>query len=259
MTKISAIALGVVLWTSVAAAQFVAPGGVIPVVANTPGQGGSFWRSDVSVLNLNDHDVSVVLMLQPEIRDGEPTFDPMVTDSITIPANEQLTMPNVVQTEFGLINEKGALSVLSLDGSPLTMSSRTYIFDDDGGSYGQDIHSAIAARVAWIPGIRQDGFFRTNIGIFLPLAPVPGASVVFTVTVYDADGTAAGTGTLSFPEAGVIQKNLDFFGVDTLIDGYVVLTCSDPSVAWYGYGSVVDWTTHDAVYHAARGRQGDLP
>ena len=50
-----------------------------------------------------------------------------------------------------------------------------------------------------------------------------------------------------------------FFGVDTLIDGYVVLTCSDPSVAWYGYGSVVDWTTHDAVYHAARGRQGDLP
>ena len=259
MRRTTFIAAGLALWATTAAAQFVGPGGVIPVVANIPGEAGSFWRSDVSVLNLNDHDVSIILMLQPEIRNGEPTFEPMVTESMTIPANQQLTMANVVQTEFGLVNKKGALSVLSLDGSPLAMSSRTYTFDADGGSYGQDIHSAIAAREAWVPGIRHDGFFRTNVGVFLPLAPLPGASVVFTITVYDADGTMAGSGTLTFPEAGVVQKSLEFFGVDTLVDGYVVVTCSDPSVAWYGYGSVVDWTTQDAVYHAARGRQGDLP
>ncbi len=259
MRKNLAFALTITLWVSVAGAQFVAPGGVIPVVANTPGVGGAYWRSDVSVLNINDWDVSIVLVLQPEIRNGQQTFEPVVSDPINIPAGQQLTMPNVVQTEFGLIDEKGALSVLPLDGSPLAIGSRTYTFDNDGGTYGQDIYSAIAAGTAWAPGVRQDGFFRTNVGVFLPLDPLPGHTVIFTVTVYDADGTVAGSGTFNFTTSGVLQKNVQVFGVENMVDGFVVLSCSDPSVAWYGYASQVDNTTDDAVFRAARGFQGDLP
>jgi len=44
-----------------------------------------------------------------------------------------------------------------------------------------------------------------------------------------------------------------------MLEGYVVFRCNDPSAAWYAYASVVDQTTGDAVYRAARGRQGDLP
>jgi len=259
MRKICFAVSAVLLWVSVAGAQFVAPGGVLPVVANTPGVNGTFWRSDVNVLNINDWDVSIVLVLQPEIRDGQQTFEPIVTDPITIPAGQQLTMPNVVQTEFGMVNKKGALSILPLDGSPLAIASRTYTFGTDGGSFGQDIYSALAASTAWAPGVRQDSFFRTNVGIFLPLDPIPGNGIVFTVTVFDADCTVAGSGTFNFTTAGVLQKNVGAFGVDNMVDGYVVLSCSDPSVAWYGYASQVDQTTGDAVYRAARGFQGDLP
>jgi hypothetical protein len=259
MRKFAVVVLALVLWVPMVSAQFVAPGATVPVVANTPGVADTYWRSDVTVLNINDWDISVVLYLLPEIRNGEPTFEPMVTDPISIPANNQHTMPNVVQTEFGLVNRKGALSVLSLDGSPITVTSRVYTFGEGGGSFGQDVHSTLAANTAWAPGVQQDSLYRTNIGIFLPLDPVPGAATNFTVTIYDADGTVAGSGNLSFPGTGVIQKNVEAFGVDNLFDGYAVITCSDPSVAWYAYASRVDQTTGDAVYRAARGRQQDIP
>lgn len=247
------------VWAPLASAQFVAPGGSIPVVANTPGVNGTYWRSDVSVLNINDWNTSIVLVLLPEIRDGSQVFDPRVSDTIQLPANSQLTMANVLQSEFGLINKKGALSVLSLDGSPLVMSSRVYTFDGDGGSFGQDIHAILVANEAWAPGLREDSLFRTNVGVFLPADPLPGAPVAFTVTVYEADGDVAGEGTMTFNQAGVQQRNVQAFGVDNLLEGYVVFRCNDPGTAWYAYASVVDQSTGDAVYRAARGRQSDLP
>ena len=259
MRRLAALVVVGLVWVPVAAAQFVGPGGSIPVVANTPGAGGTFWRSDVSVLNLNDWDVEIVMILLPEIRDGSQTFEPVVTDPVLVPAGSQRTMSNVLQTEFGLTNKKGALSVLSLDGSPLVMASRTYTFDGEGGSYGQDVHAILAANQAWVAGIRNDSLFRTNVGVFLPVDPMPGQPAVFTVTVHDGDGEIAGQGTISFAQAGVQQKSVDAFGATNLVDGSVVLRCSDPTLAWYAYASRVDQVTGDAVYRAARGRQSDLP
>jgi len=256
------LALVVILTTLVcpsALAQFVAPGGSIPVVANNPGVGGTFWRSDVSVLNINDWDTSVVLILLPEIRDGVPAFDPMITDPIIIPADTQLTMANVLQSQFGIVNQKGALSVFSLDLSPLVMSSRVYTFGDDGGSFGQDVHSVLVANTAWASGIRHDSFFRTNVGVFLPADPLPGQTIVFDVTISAADGSVAGSGVFAFNQAGVQQKSVEAFGVGTLLDGSVSFSCSDPTVTFYAYASQVDRVTGDAVYRAARGRQTDLP
>jgi hypothetical protein len=259
MRILAACVIVCLAWAPLAAAQFIGPGGSIPVVANNPGVGGTYWRSDVSVLNLNDWDVEIVMILLPEIRDGSQTFEPVVSDPILVPANNQRTMTNVLQTEFGLTNKKGALSVLSLDGSPLVMSSRVSTFDGEGGSYGQDVHAILVANEAWVAGIRNDSLFRTNIGIFLPVDPIPGQPVVFTVTVHGADGDLAGQGTIAFPEAGVQQKSVDAFGAGDLVDGYVVFRCSDPTVPWYAYASRVDQVTGDAVYRAARGRQSDLP
>jgi len=259
MRRLLMLVVAGLVWAPIASAQFVGPGGSIPVVANTPGAGGTYWRSDVSVVNLNDWDTSIVMILLPEIRDGSQTFEPVVTDPVLLPANSQRTMTNVLQSEFGLTNKKGALSVLSLDGSPLVMSSRTYTFDGEGGSYGQDVHAILAANQAWVAGVRNDSLFRTNVGIFLPVDPMPGQPAVFTVTVHDANGEVAGQGSINFVQAGVQQKSLDAFGASSLLDGYLVFRCSDPTLAWYAYASRVDQVTGDAVYRAARGRQSDLP
>jgi hypothetical protein len=243
------------LATGSASAQWVAPGGFIPVVAYNPGLNDTFWRSDVSVLNPNGQATTVILQLYPEIRGGTPAFAVQTSDPISVPANGQVTLSNVVQATFGLFNVKGALHVWSLDGSGLVIASRTYTNDTQGGTYGQDVTGMLVAGTAWAGGLRHDGFFRTNLGIFWPWDQ----AAHFTVTVHDATGATAGSGVVSFTEAGLQQLSFDAFGVDTLVDGYAVITCDDPGAVWYGYASRVDQITGDAVFRVARGYQSALP
>jgi len=259
MRRVFLMLLLIVIGIPEALAQFVGPGGTIPAVANLPGRNGTLWRSDVNVLNINQTDTSVVLLLQPEISGGEPAFEPRVTDPIQIPAGTQLTLTNVLQTQFDLLNTKGGLTIFSLDGAPVVISSRTYTVAEGGGSYGQEVAGKLVASTGWVSGLRHDSLYRTNVGVFLPVDPEPSSAAIFTVTVYRADGSEAASGSILFDSAGLQQKSLDAFGVVALLDGYVEITCSDPSFAWYGYASIVDQLTGDPVYRAVTGRESDLP
>lgn len=64
---------------------------------------------------------------------------------------------------------------------------------------------------------------------------------------------------MTFSEPGLQQVSFDLFDVDTLIDGYAVITCSDPTAVWYAYASRVDQITGDAVFRVARGFESALP
>jgi hypothetical protein len=242
-----------------AGAQFVAPGGTLPVVASLPGLNSTDWRTDVSVVNLGTTDTTIVMLLQPEIRDGVPAFATMESDPIIIPAGEQHTMRNILGNVFGLSNTKGALSIFSTDFSPLVIGARIYTLGDDGGSYGQNVEGVLVANEAWAPGVTHDDFYRTNIGIFLPIAPLPGQTLPFTVTVSNADGDTVATGTMFFSRAGLQQRSLSTFGVDQLLDGFIHVSCQDQALTWYAYISRVDQVSGDAVFRPLRGRQSDLP
>ena len=109
-----------------ASAQFVAPGGSVPVVANLPGQNNTDWRTDVSVVNLATTDTSIVLVLQPEIKNGQPLFETIQSEPMIVAAGTQLTMKNIVETVFGLTDTKGALSIIATDGAPLVISARCW-------------------------------------------------------------------------------------------------------------------------------------
>lgn len=243
-----------------ASAQFVAPGGTIPAVANISGGSGSFWRSDVSILNLNSEDTSVVLLLLPELKNAGQDFEPQTSDPLPIIGNGQLTLPNVVTGVFGLRNVKGGLAVFSTDGAPLVIASRTYTNADQGGSYGLNVYGVLVADTAWIANVEHDGFYRTNVGIFMPTDPQEGQSTAFYVTVFDDQGAEVGSGSLVFDQAGLWQKNLDYFGVDDpLIDGWVEIRCADPVAIWYAYSTVIDQVTNDSVYRPAVTRQSSIP
>jgi len=260
MRALSLAIAGVLVMPVAAAAQFVAPGGTIPAVANNRGENDTFWRSDVSVLNLNSTATSVVLLLLPEIKSSGPAFEPIVTDPIPIAGNGQLTLANVVTGTFGLRNVNGGLAVFSTDGAPLVLASRTYTNGATGGSYGLNVSGVLVADIAWIANVAENPFYRTNIGIFLPVDPSPGQPLSFTVTVFTNDGEEAGSGSLQFNQAGLQQKGIEVFGVDPpLADGWVEIRCSDPSAIWYGYATVIDNVTGDSVYRPAITRQSSLP
>lgn len=260
MRRLTHLLLLSLMTASLASAQFVAPGATIPVVASAPGLNNTDWRTDVSVVNLGTADTSIVLLLLPEIRNGVPSFEPVITEEpIVIAAGSQRTMRNIVETVFDMSDTKGALSVFSADGAPLVVSARIYTRGDDGGSYGQNVEGLLVANDAWTAGISHDDFYRTNIGIYLPFDPAPGTTTRFRIRVYDKDGEEVGIGTINFSTAGVQQLSLSAFGVGTLLDGYVEFDALDPTVDFYAYASRVDQISGDAVFRQAKGRQSDLP
>ena len=259
MRRTLLLAVLCVMIAPVAGAQFVAPGASVPVVANLPGMNNTDWRTDVSIANLEAADTSVVLLLQPEIKEGAPLFEPVFSDPFAIPAGEQLTLRNVVETVFGFSNKKGALSIFATDGADLAISARIYTLGDDGGSYGQNVEGVLVANRAWAPGNSHDDFYRTNFGIFLPFAPAPGEPARFVVRAFDKDGDQVGVGNVTFTDVGVQQYSLTAIGVDGLLDGYIEFECLDPSIVFFAYASRVDQVSGDAVFRQAKGREIDLP
>ena len=261
MRKVIFMTLGVVLAAHSAAAQFVAPGGTIPAVSGSVnGENGTVWRSDVSVLNASSSATSVIFVLFPEIKNNGPVFEVQQSDPITIEGNAQLTISSILTSLFDERGKNGALSVFSTNGSPLVLASRTFTPGPTGGSFGLNVYGVLVADTAWIANVQHDGFFRTNLGVFTPIDPAEGQSLVFVVTIYDAAGIEVGSGSLVFDEAGLRQKNLDFFGVDDpLLDGWVDIRCSDPTAIWYAYATVIDNVTGDSVYRAAITQQSSIP
>ncbi len=236
-----------------AVAQGIGPGGAVPAVANLPGMAGTFWQSDVIIHNPGENQISVRLLLFPEIRDGGPEFEPLTSDSMSVPALGQLTVSNVVQSVFGKINTKGALSVICEDSSPIVIGSRTYTFGDDGGSFGQEVFGILVSDRAWAAGAQNDSLYRTNVGVYLPIAPAQGSTVDFEVIVRDSTGTEITRGTMPFPAAGMQQRSLSSLGANLLLAGSVEVICSDPSYFWFGYISRVDQISGDAVFRPLRG------
>jgi len=257
MRWIGALVIAGLLGAVPASAQFAAPGGTLPVVANLPGLNGTLWRSDVSVLNVSDADTNVMFQLFPEIVDDAQAYAPKTAGPFLVRAGEQLTRTNVLQSMFQLVNTKGALRIYSTDGAPLVIGSRTYN-DPGGGTYGQDVSSVLVGNRGWAPGVEHDSLYRTNLGIFWQYDE----AVVFDVAVFKADGTQVGSGTVSFPTSGLLQLPLTSFGVDPattpLLDGYVVISCRDSTALWYGYISRVDQSSGDAVFRPVRGFQTDV-
>jgi hypothetical protein len=250
-----------ILGPAVAAeAQFVAPGGAIPAVANLPGENDTFWRSDVTILNLNSSDIQVVLVLFPEIKNSAPGFEIQESEAIDIAGNGQITVTNVMSSLFSQSNKKGALYVYSLDASPIVLSSRTYTPAPQGGTFGLDVSGVLVAETAWVAGIRDDASFRTSVGIFVPAGPSQGQEVAFTVTVYDDAGAQVAAAPLSFEQAGMKQVDMDYLGLeDPLPGGWVEFRCHDPFALWYAYATVTDNGSGDGVFHPALTRQSSIP
>lgn len=257
MRKRWLLVLTLLICAAPAAAQFVAPGGAIPAVANIAGENDTFWRSDVSILNVSPVETSVMLYLYPELKNSTPTFDFQTAGPFSIPAGGQRTFKDVVPLVFNLRNVKGGLQIFS-GGAPLVLASRTFTRDVDG-SYGLNVTGVLASDTAWVAGVEHDGFFRTNVGVFLPVGPQPGQPLIFTVTTRDAEGLDVASGSLTFDQAGLKQESLEFFGVeDALVDGSLTIRCNDPTAIWYAYATVIDNVTGDSVYRAAISRQPSI-
>ena len=209
----------------------------IAAAAHLSGAAGTRWRTDLAVLNPCDRDVTVELRLRADGAVFEQEF--------IVPAGEQQLFPDVVDL-LGGGEVKGSLEVTAV--GDVVVSSRTYNQSGDG-TFGQalDGHSATdmaqAGDVLFLQQLREDGEFRSNIGVL----NAGRDTALLTAELYDRHGVLVGSFRLAVAAGRALQDDRPFrdrFGRSDILAGYARLVVERGSAVW-PYASVVDNRTGD--------------
>ncbi len=213
---------------------------LVPVAAHRSGIGGTEWRSDLHVTAASNEWTEVWLGLVAG-DGGAPEWQ-----RVALPPGGQLDRDDLVGRGFGLDNAAGPLLVASE--RPLAVTSRTFT-GGAGGSYGQEVPAIPEEELAEggtalvLPMLRQDGAFRTNLGVTNggdePLA--------VEIALFDAEGRALGTVDRELPPLGWQQVDgvLAEVGAAPLSDAYAVVSASPSTARFAAYASIVDARTGD--------------
>jgi hypothetical protein len=142
------------------------------------GSHGSLWRTDLCLLNRSSGTASMDVVFHSD--DGDSTAMALELD-----AGEQRTVEDVVS----VIGRTGTGALEIVSARPMLVASRTYNASTEG-TFGQYLDGVDAGRTAgagqtvWLPQLRQNASFRSNIGI---LNTGPGFAGV-TVRLFDEGG-----------------------------------------------------------------------
>ena len=210
----------------------------IPAVAHTDGVGGARWRTDLEFFNPGTGD----LITRVELVGREGVI---ASTTIHVPDGWVLSFPDVVAELFET-EGAGALRISPIPGLVMA-TSRTYATTPDG-SYGQGIPGVAERRSftegerGYLPGLRQDAGFRTNIGF----ANTGERPIEIIVTSHSANGDGS-KARASVAGSSWIQAN------QPLPEGtaYATVTSDNPGAEYLAYASVVDRATDDPTYIAA--------
>jgi len=134
----------------------------LAVVVSAAGAEGTFWQSDVAILNRQATAAEVDLVFHAGGVDTPPVAH------LRVDPAQQILVPNIVGEMFGMSPASGALQLLS--SQPVTITSRTYNLAGAEGTYGQFIdgyqgHEGLrAGEAARLLLVQHTESFRTNIG-----------------------------------------------------------------------------------------------
>jgi len=221
---------------------------VVPAVASLPGSGATYWSSQVVVVNWASSEATVELYFTPRDEDGSQVYQ---SATETIPAGASVVWDDVLQQVFGTT---GAGS-LEIRGSELSIDSRTWTPDPEGGSYGQgipvlaaqDLLRSDGSASAIAGGVVENQAFRTNLG----LCEVWGESATIEIVLYDAQGTELGSTQRALRAYENTQVNRvvnAILGQQQLEDGIIEVTLIEGNGRVGGFVSIVDNATDDPTY-----------
>ena len=254
MRTATGFALAVLTALVVAAPAAAATGhadGYIPAVAHTAGRFGSFWTSDVWIYQQG----ATVVHLWFNRMDEDSSAEQSVVVDLDQPVVE---LSDIVATVFGT---EGVGSVHYLADGPVSVVSRTWTADPEGGSYGQTVPGVPLELASYAGGgqggtlrmlVDQQAGTRANLGL-VNVSPV---AIRVLVEIFGADGQpVAGDSsfTVDLPAFGMTQVG------DVLArlpagqrHGLIIragVTSAEGGVM--AYLSEVDNTTNDASYQEA--------
>jgi len=210
---------------------------LVAAAAHSEGAHDSVWRTDLGLLNLSGESAVVTVTFHGD--DGSAA-----SRTVELADGAQAVLVDVVSW-WG----SGGSGWLELESDAAVIaSSRTY--DDDGqGTYGQYLDGvattalASVGQVLWLPQLRQDEVFRSNIGL------VNGgeAAASLRLRLYDAGGAELASEVVSLDAGARIQLNQPFAslaGHSDLTAGYATLAV-EVGEGVLAYASVIDNASND--------------
>ncbi len=209
----------------------------IPAAAHAAGVGGSLWRTDLAVTNLE----TAAAAVQLRWHDANGT----ASKSFQVSASSQQVFPDVVASLVGG-DASGSIEIIS--DRMLAVRSRTFN-QAVSGSFGQSLDGITSVdglavtQQASLVQLSENDSFRTNIGL---VNPGTGEAVV-DIGLVDRLGATVGTFSLTIPAGRLVQDLRPFrsrFGKGDVTGGAALVTLRSGSSAW-AYASVIDNRTGD--------------
>ena len=236
---------------------------VLPVASHTAG-GNGVWMSDISITNVSSATALTVQLVFVESGENNlnnvfPVTTASVNGSVTVPPLGTTTLVDALNGYRGVSNISGAV-ILGGD-MPFAVTSRSYV-TNGSGTIGQTVTPAqnfitnsigrvdLPNAVAFVPGIANNGQYRTNLGIVVGNTDAAGATMGVLITVRDASGATRGTRLVSIPAGSVIHTQIAVSSIaDRNFDsGSAEFRIVSGNGAVVPYASVVDNGTADAVF-----------
>jgi plastocyanin len=218
----------------------------IPASASIHGLNGTYFRTDLRLLNQSYTDSVTVDLDYPGVGHS---------GSVTLAPREARELRDVVGTFFAAPETSGGITI-RWSGGPVIASSRTYTDGAAGGTIGTQIPAledyrsmtgALFVALSSSGGDLTKGF-RSNAGVFNPGYYAAQASATVTFVLYDSLGHPLGI-PLTTQVGGTVQINNIFaaLGAGTVAtkNARLVVTSSVPV---FSYVTVIDNITGDSFY-----------
>jgi len=214
---------------------------IVPAASHAPGASNTNWRTDLRIVNSGSTAADVRVDLLPQGTDNAAR---PANVTVSVPAAGQLSLVDVLAAKFGFTGNAALL--ISSSNPSLIVTSRTYNQAANGSTYGQFIPGVPTSEA--ISGTKRGDLiylmknadYRTNVGF----AGTTATAGKVTVSMFDASGTAIGTGTFDVQPYGQSQVN-DIFGATGAPASGVARAELSSTVPVVAYASVIDNRTGD--------------
>ncbi len=254
--RISAFLLTSLLFTSIAGADLIvpqtaAPRILIPAAGNAPGAHGTYFRSDIQVVNLRNAGQRVLMYWLPQGSSGS-AIAPRAVDISPLSGfgSEDFVTNIMLQSGIGGIELVGVTAGgLPDPDARLHVTSRIWTPrpDNGAGTMSQTFPALImpgsTARGKSMFGIRHSGQYRLNVGITNPAQTVHRFRV--TTLLATATGLVTTQFELDVQPRSIEQRVVNVTGdgaAQVLIENLTVGTATD----WQGWASSIDNSSGDA-------------
>lgn len=227
---------------------------IFAVVGNSPGAGGTYFRSEVTLVNNLSRSQNVAALYFPA---GAGSCNGASVQTLRLSGNTFYVWSNFVADIFNTTG-LGSVVVLAVDGnghfdSTGSIDGFSRIWTPIAGFQGTASQSFPSVSLSAFPqtqfiyGLRHDSSFRTNLFIFNYLPTGSTASRLFTANVVGLSDSASFT--MSVPPCSLAVSALPGKTFGALS---ISVTPPDSAGGWFAFGSTVDNQSGDNWSVAAR-------